>query len=50
MVSELSEGVSDVRWSDVSDAHRLVWLVSLGYAGAFLAISVLVFTVRDYAE
>ena len=49
-VTQLSQGVSDVLWSDDSDAHRLVWLVSLGYAGAFLVISVLVFTVRDYAE
>ena len=42
--------MSDVLWSEDSDAHRLVWLVSLGYAGAFLALSVLVFTTRDYAE
>jgi ABC-type transport system involved in multi-copper enzyme maturation permease subunit len=49
-VTQLSQGVSDVLWSEDSDAHRLVWLVSLGYAGAFLVLSVLVFTTRDYAE
>lgn len=49
-VAQLSNGVSDVLWSDDSPAHRLVWLVSLGYIAAFLGLSLLVFTSRDYAE
>jgi ABC-type transport system involved in multi-copper enzyme maturation permease subunit len=49
-VAQLSQGVSDVLWSEDSEAHRLVWIVSLGYAGVLLALSLLVFTARDYAE